>query len=1043
MSGITQSRRISGWKLGLVSVVAIGGEIASLGNCTLAQSNIIPDNTLGADSSVVIPLDPDFPVDVIDSGAVRGANLFHSFLEFNVDANREAYFFSPANIENILARVTGGNRSEILGILGTIGDSNANLFLINPNGIIFGPNAALFVSGSFVASTADSLVFDNGFNFSATNPQAPPLLTINTPIGLQTGANPGSIVNQSSFFGLEVQLERTLALVGGDVALEGGILFAPDGRIELGSLTGNSLVSLTPTDTGYVLGYKGVEGFQDITLTQAAGVATSGNGGGSIQVQGRNVKLFDGSRIAVNLLGARAGGRLSVNASESVELVGASTDSLFVSGLFAQATPTATGEGQDLTITTQRLLVSNGAQVSTSTLGSGKGGTLMINASEEVQVIGRSANGQFPSGLLASTEEGVIGDAGNLNISTQRLLVRDGALVSASTFGSGKGGNLIVDASESVHVIGESANGLPSTLSAQAGKTSTGNAGDMTISTAVLRVSDKAQVFTSTSGIGDAGNLNISTQQLLVEQGAQVGTGTFPDSEGNGGDLSVDASESVQVIGESGKIGSGLYIQASRNSTGDAGDLRISTPVLLVSDGAQLSARTSGSGAGGSLIVDASQSVQVIGHSANDDEIGSGLLVSTEGTGRAGQLTITTPVLLVSDGAQVSASTSNSGLGGSLIVDASQSVQVIGTTTNGNYRSGLFAQAGSSSTGDAGDLRISTSLLLVRDGAVVSAGTLGSGKGGSLRINASESVQLSGAGGLFVSATAGGTAGDLMLETGKLSIQDGASVTVSSPLGQAGNLRVASDSLFLDRGSIAAETAKSGAEGGANITLQVSDAWLMQNESLISARAFGTANGGNINTDSQFLVALPPEGPNGSDIIANAIQGNGGKINITTQAIFGIEFRPELTPLNDINASSEFGLDGVVEINTPDIDPSQGLANLPSEPVDTEVAQGCSARGTQSQSQFFVTGRNGLPPTPREALGINPVEVEWVSLNSESENASRSTISMNPNRSTPARIVEAQGWVRDANGKVILVASAPTVTPHASWLPPTVCRASQ
>jgi filamentous hemagglutinin family protein len=119
--------------------------------------------------------------DRIDGGAIRGSNLFHSFQEFNIDNGSGAYFSNPESISNILSRVTGNNLSNILGTLGVLG--NANLFLINPNGIVFGPNARLDVGGSFFASTADSILFENGVEFAASNPEAPPLLTINIPIG--------------------------------------------------------------------------------------------------------------------------------------------------------------------------------------------------------------------------------------------------------------------------------------------------------------------------------------------------------------------------------------------------------------------------------------------------------------------------------------------------------------------------------------------------------------------------------------------------------------------------------------------------------------------------------------------------------------------------------------------------------------------------------------------------------------------------------------------------------------------------------------------
>jgi filamentous hemagglutinin family protein len=136
-------------------------------------------------------------IDQINGGATRGTNLFHSFQEFNVSEGRSAYFTNPAGIENILTRVTGTNPSNILGTLGVSG-GNANLFLINPNGIIFGPNARLDVGGSFVASTASSIKFADGTEFSAVNPSAPPLLTISVPIGLQFNGTEGDIVVQDS-----------------------------------------------------------------------------------------------------------------------------------------------------------------------------------------------------------------------------------------------------------------------------------------------------------------------------------------------------------------------------------------------------------------------------------------------------------------------------------------------------------------------------------------------------------------------------------------------------------------------------------------------------------------------------------------------------------------------------------------------------------------------------------------------------------------------------------------------------------------------------
>jgi large exoprotein involved in heme utilization and adhesion len=122
----------------------------------------------------------------------------------------------------------------------------------------------------------------------------------------------------------------------------------------------------------------------------------------------------------------------------------------------------------------------------------------------------------------------------------------------------------------------------------------------------------------------------------------------------------------------------------------------------------------------------------------------------------------------------------------------------------------------------------------------------------------------------------------------------------------------------------------------------------------------------------------------------------------------------------------------VVEIDTPDIDPSQGLSELPVQPIDTEVVQACTP-GSSQQSEFVVTGRGGLPQNPGEALSTDAVQVDLVTLNPEVKRPSTTAVSTSSTSPTPIPIVEAQGWAIAANGEVILTANAPTVTPHSSW----------
>lgn len=308
MSGMT--RYWQRWALG--KLLVLGGAIAFSGNCAFAQSNIVPDNTLGAQSSVVTPNVNinGIPSERIDGGAIRSANLFHSFGEFNIDSGRGAYFTNPAGIENIFSRVTGGNGTQIFGKLGVLG--NANLFLINPSGIIFGKNASLDVKGSFVGTTASAIAFGNQGFFSATNPNNPELLTINpsafffnqiaaAPIQNNSQASAGTAPIGLPTSGLRVPDGQSLLLLGGDVFNEGGWLRSPGGRIELGGLSGAGTVGLNISDRNFSLNFPANVALASVSLTDSADVNVASSGGGSIAVNARNMNVLGGSSLRAGI----------------------------------------------------------------------------------------------------------------------------------------------------------------------------------------------------------------------------------------------------------------------------------------------------------------------------------------------------------------------------------------------------------------------------------------------------------------------------------------------------------------------------------------------------------------------------------------------------------------------------------------------------------------------------------------------------------------------------------------------------------------------
>ncbi|HEY9669316.1 MAG TPA: filamentous hemagglutinin N-terminal domain-containing protein, partial [Coleofasciculaceae cyanobacterium] len=339
------------------------------------SAQITPDDTLSTERSRVIPQNSS--TERIEGGARRGANLFHSFQEFNVDQGRGAYFANPAGVENILSRVTGGNPSEILGTLGVL-EGNANLFFLNPNGIIFGSNTKLDVRGSFLGSTSDSFIFDNGFVFSAANPQSPPLLTISVPVGLQFGRNPGAIrfLGTSGFqssrhgLGLTVPPGRTVALVGGEMTLQGAFLGAPGGRIEIGSVAPLSQIRLHSADGGWRLGYEGSQGFQNIEVSRSL-IDTSVRANNNFQL------LSSDGDISIRASNLDIGGTSIVRASTFTAL-----------------------PGGDITIDVENLTLREGTNVVSVAFDRGKAGNLTVNASESITLTGAIDIGSFISPTL-------------------------------------------------------------------------------------------------------------------------------------------------------------------------------------------------------------------------------------------------------------------------------------------------------------------------------------------------------------------------------------------------------------------------------------------------------------------------------------------------------------------------------------------------------------------------------------------------------------------------------------------------------------------
>jgi filamentous hemagglutinin family protein len=551
------------------------------------QAQIVPDTTLGTENSLVTPnvVIKGLPSDRIDGGAVRGTNLFHSFGEFHIGEGRGAYFTNPTGIENIISRVTGANPSNIFGKLGVLG-GNANLFLINPQGIIFGPNASLDVGGSFVATTASSLNFADGTQFTSQPSQKEPLLTVRVPIGLTFGSSPGNILVQGNGrgtrltstlldtnFGLRVPPKRVLALVGGNVLIEGGTVKSPGGRIEIGSAIGSGTVGIVNLDAeNFSFDYTNVPALGEIQLTRQAAVDASGIGGGDIQIQGKKLLLADGSQIESSTLGEELGGMLTINVSDAVDLTGTSAIGRFItpSGISAFVYPGATGSGPNLNIATQSLNLRDGGAISTATLGIGTGGNLSIKA-DEVKVTGTLIADQRGGGIATSVAPRAVGKAGDLEIRTRRLVVDNGGLVSTTSLGQGTPGNLILRAEESVELVGRANEQTPSSLSARS--IGVADAGNITVETQQFNILDGARVNASSSGTGSAGKITLIIRSLQLDRGSVV----VETQSGNGGDINLQAQD-LLLIRNNSKISATAGIAGNG---GDGGNITINTPFIF------------------------------------------------------------------------------------------------------------------------------------------------------------------------------------------------------------------------------------------------------------------------------------------------------------------------------------------------------------------------------------------------------------------------------------------------------------------------------
>ena len=869
-------------------IAALGGLLIVAANLT-ATAQISMDGTLGRAGPLA---GPNYQV-TADLGQQHGGNLFHSFGQFSILSGESATFSGPNSISNIIGRVTGGQVSSIDGtIRSTI--PGANLYLLNPAGVLFGEHAQVDVGGSFHVSAADYLRLGDGGRFEARTPGNSVLTAAPVAAFGFLGDAPGKITINGSF--LQVREGQTLSLIGGDLTLHNAMLVAPAGRINLAAVA--SAGEVLPTATGLEMG--GFDRLGDLTVFRDPGVArtrfgeielgdvdTSGRSGGAIFIRGGSL-LVEGGQLYADTYGDQAGIgidialsgdlRLSRNAQITSVTAGAGAagaitfvgEQASLDGGSVLATATSSvGNAGAITLDVKSLNLNGGSQIATITSGSGRGGSIHVTAHERVEIAGVDDDG-IPSilhasaikdstgsagaitvtsplvslrdggGIYSDSEEGP-GDAGVIALNVSQLSLSGGSVVRANTFDAGRGGQLTITASDRIDIAGGGAtNGISSGLYTVATLFgSTGAAGNIAITSPILTLNHEGIIASITGGTGDAGDITLNVGELRLNSGSVISVGTF--DAGKGGLLTVAARDRIEITGGS------ILDAGALGLTGSAGSIHLTSPILILSD--------------------------------------DGFVKSdTGGAGNAGVIDLHVGQLNLSSGGAMSVNTLGAGRGGSLSIIATGRIDIAGAATNGNL-SGLAADAMSGATGSAGTITLVSPVLALDENGVIGSTTYGVGDAGAINLEVG-SLSLSG-GGEIATATAGAGSGGTIAITahervdiagsnaqGEYSLLSADALPGST--GSAGTISLSSPVLAMrDSGRLQSMTYGSGAAGV--ISLEVGQLSLNGGSKIHTATA-GSGLGGTITVTAHERVDIAGADAQGkhSSLLADALPGSTG-----------------------------------------------------------------------------------------------------------------------------------------------------------------------
>ena len=859
-------------------------------------------------------------------GLRTGPNLLHSFGRLNVPTGGSVTFTGETpGISRVIGRVTGGEASSINGTI-SVSIAGADLFLINPAGMIFGPNARLNVSGAVAFSTADSLKLTDGVQFHADVTR--PLVLSMAPLdafGFLDRAQYASLtINQGS---LQVPTGKTISLVGGNLDLNGPsassapAVQALSGRVELVSVASAGEVSAVRSVGAAAPSLDAFAVLGDITLNTRASVVvsadtTAGTPGGQVVIRGGKLTVDNSSSIVASTAGNANAPAVALDIAVRDTLLVDHSSVLSAPNNTVSFTTIGSGHAGAIELSATTLDVKNSASLFANYSTNGNGADLRI----------RVGTFQLTSGALIELRNlgsGNTGNGGTIDIqATQDMLIGSKSTIKTENFrGQGSGSPILITTPQLVIEGGTSA-GQAAGMTAITGGNGPASSVVLSVNTLELR----------------GGQASIDTRARDVSV-----TPTAPPQFG-GGPITVQGvggtGTAAQSVSLSGRL-SGFLTETEGNGAG--GRLDITTNQLMLTDQARISANTLGSGQAGTIALNVN-------------------LLDVQGGGRIDSSTSST------------SSNPKGGSGGMIDVrgvtggqSVADTVALSGRDPFGGVSRFLTEAKG---TGDGGTLHVRASQVILSNGALVSATTSRTGAAGAIMMDVG-TLTLRGQAAITSSSTSpavdAGSGGNVTLTAGQnLSLLEQSQVTATSAGGQlllqngqllsagnAGTLTLtAGDSLILNNSTIATTATK--ADGG-DIKLTAPNLIRLDNSRVESSVGGGAlTTGGNINIDPQAVVLQ------NSQVLANAFQGTGGNITIAGNVVL-------VDPASLIDASSQQGVSGQVLIQAPVSNLAAALSRLTQMPLNAAelLTARCAARLREGRaSSLTVAGRDGVPPEP-------------------------------------------------------------------------------